>query len=861
MRFARFLLLTPVLLLVLFLSHGGSLPRLNVYAVESVLPYRDQALPVEERITDLIGRMTLEEKVRMCFGGTRPGYVQLYGIPRLGIPSLIPVDGPRGAVSPTSATSFPTGVGLTSSWDFDLQKQIGVAIAQEARALGKTMILGPAINIERDPLGGRFFEYTTEDPYLNARLAPAMIEGIQSQKVAACVKHFACNNRELNRDWYMSNVDERTLHEIYLPGFRAAVQDGKSWGVMTAANGVNGSLAATNQYLIRDVLKDRWGFQGLVLTDFNQARSTLGAARAGLDIGMPWGDWETTPFGKPLMDAVLHGEVPVSNIDDKVRRILRVMAFVGLLDGVAPTTGGSLNTPEHQALALRAAESSMVLLKNDHATLPLKLDALKRVVVLGPNADQRFCKHGFGGSSAVEAPFEITALAGIRNALAGKAEVDYIAAGETNSFRPIGPEFWVPIAGKPGLEAQYSNDGENKPALVRVEPQVDFTWEMSSPDPSRIHTDGFSAIFHGKLVPKISGFYTLRVRGQDTFSMTIDRNPVISSRTSGVVGTEGSGMQLTAGKSYDVELHYHAGTGDASLHLEWARPQTDQEASDAIERLRPKLQGADAVIFVGGWGHALDSEGFDRQNMNFPKEQEQTINAVAAINPHTVVVLIHGSPFTVDGWIHSVPAVLDAFYPGMEGGTAIAEALLGQVNPSGKLSFTWPRRLEDSPAHGVGTENYTEVNYKEGVFVGYRYFDKQRIEPAFPFGFGLTYSNFRFSRLRTSPMTDGGTLVSVDVENTSQREGIEVAQLYVGAPKSPVPRPLRELKGFVRVDLKRSEKKTVTMTLKRDDLAYWSVMEHGWHVQPGTYSISVGSSSRDLPLSSSIHIANSVANR
>ena len=855
MRYARLPLLAPALLLIAFLPRGGSLAWRNVNAADETLPYRNKTLPVEDRITDLIGRMTLEEKIRMCFGGERPGYVQLYGIPRLGIPSMIPVDGPRGAVSPTSATSFPTGVGLTSSWDFDLQKQIGVAIAQEARALGKTMILGPAINIERDPLDGRFFEYTTEDPYLNARLAPAMIEGIQSQRVAACVKHLACNNRELNRDWYMSNVDERTLHEIYLPGFRAAVQEGKSWGVMTAANGVNGSLAATSKYLIRDTLKDRWGFPGLVLTDFNQARSTLGAARAGLDIGMPWGNWETTPFGKPLMDAVTRGEIPMSNIDDKVRRILRVMTFVGLLDGAAPTTGGSLNTPEHQALALRAAESSMVLLKNDHATLPLKLDALKRVVVLGPNADLRFCKHGFGGSSAVEAPFEITALAGIRKAIAERAEVDYIDAGETNNFKPIGPEFWAPVDGKPGIEAQYKNDGEKEAAVVRTEPQVDFTWEMSSPDPRRIHTDGFSATFRGKLVPKVSGFYTLRVRGQDTFSMTVDRNPVISSRTSGVVGTEGSGMQLTAGKSYDIELHYHAGTGDASLHLEWARPQSDREAAEAIERLRPKLAGADAVIFVGGWGHALDSEGFDRKNMDFPKEQEQTINAVAAINPHTVVVLIHGSPFTVDGWIHSVPAVLDAFYPGMEGGAAIAEALLGQVNPSGKLSFTWPRRLEDSPAHALGTESYKEVNYKEGVFVGYRYFDQQHIEPAFPFGFGLSYSNFRFSRLRSSPAPGGDTLVSVDVENTSQREGTEVAQLYVGSPKSPVERPIRELKGFMRVDLQPSQKKTISMTLKHDDLAYWSVADHDWRVQPGSYRISVGSSSRDLPLSSSIHIA------
>jgi beta-glucosidase len=849
------LFVAALLIFSLFAWRRGLLPIGAVQAKDATPAYRDKSLPIEQRITDLISRMTLEEKVRMCFGGERPGYVQLYGVPRLGIPSLMPVDGPRGVTQAATATAFPTGIGLTASWDFDLEKQVGVVIGQEARAVGKTMILGPAINIDRDPLDGRFFEYTTEDPYLNAELAPAMIEGIQSQRVAACVKHFVCNNRELNRDWYMSNVDERTLHEIYFPGFRSAVQVGKTWGVMTAANGVNGSLAATNKYLIRDVLKDRWGFQGLVLTDFNQARSTLGAARAGLDIGMPWGTWATTPFGKPLMDAVLDGQVPESNINDKVRRIFRVMAFVGLLDGVSPTDGGSINTPEHQALALRAAESSMVLLKNEHSTLPLSRASLKRIVVLGPNANRKLCKHGFGGSSAVEAPFEVTPLDGLRKELAGKAEVDYIDTGDTNDFEPIGPQYWAPIDGEHGLLAKYENDGEKGPSLIRVEPQVNFTWEMSSPDPHKIHTDNFNATFVGKLVPEVSGFYTLRMQGEDTFSMTIDRNPILISKTSGAVATESSGIQLNVGTSYDVEIHYHAGTGDASLRLDWSLPQSEKQVADNIRRLRPKLEGADAVIFVGGWDHSMDTEGLDRQNMDFPEGQQETINAVAAINPRTVVVLIHGSPFRVDGWIHSVPAVLDAFYPGMEGGTAIAEAILGDINPSGRLTFTWPKRLEDSPAHAVGTENHDEVNYKEGVFVGYRYFDEHHIGPSFPFGFGLTYSSFNLSNLQTTMVPDGDVKVSLHVLNTSQRKGVEVVQLYVGAPKSPVPRPLRELKGYSRVEIAAGETQTVSMILKRADLAYWSVPKHGWQVQPGTYRLFVGSSSRDLPLASSIRVS------
>ena len=415
----------------------------------------------EHRISALLKRMTLEEKVRMCFGGEQAGVVQIPGVPRLGIPPMMGTDGPRGVAGASSATAFPTGIGLASSWDPELLQRVGAAMGQEVRASGHSIIFAPAINIERDPLGGRFFEYYTEDPFLNASLAPAIVKGIQSQRVAACVKHFACNNREWNRDWYMSNVDERTLREIYLPGFKAAVQQGDSWGVMTAANGLNGHLAATNKWLITTVLKGEWGFQGLVLTDFNQARSTLEAARAGLDVGMPWGDWDTTPFGKPLMKAVQDGQIPEAVVDDKARRILRVMAHVGLLDGSAAPSPGSINTPEHQAVALNAAEESLVLLKNYENVLPLDANRIKSIVVLGPNADRRFAKPGYGGSSAVTAPFEMTVLDGLRKELIGKAEVEYLNVEESGQFEAIGPEYWQPVDGMLGMKAQYFNDGDS----------------------------------------------------------------------------------------------------------------------------------------------------------------------------------------------------------------------------------------------------------------------------------------------------------------------------------------------------------------------------------------------------------------
>lgn len=823
------------------------------HAATELSAFKNQSLPIEQRIQDLISRMTLEEKVRMCFGGEQPGVVQFYGVPRLGIPSLLQTDGPRGIAQAATATSFPSGIGLTASWDYNLIYQTGVVIAQEGRAIGRTMVLGPAINIDRDPLDGRFFEYATEDPYLNARLAPAEIQGLQSQKVAACVKHFVCNNRELNRGSYMSNVGERALHEIYFPGFRAAVEQGGTWGVMTAANGINGLLAPSNKYLVTTVLKDRWGFQGVVRTDGNHARSTLGDAFAGLDVGMAAGAWQTDPFGKPLMDAVLQGKVPVSIVDDKVRRVLRVMAFVGLLDGVPATTGGSINTPQHQAVALRAAEESLVLLKNDNATLPLDKAKIKNIIVLGPNANRRFCKHGYGGSSAVESPYEITALAGIRNALKGRSKVDYIDFDDAGDFEPIGPENWQPIHGQHGLLAQYFNDGQKAAAVERIDPEINFMWQMSSPDPKLIHTDNFSAHYKGELVPEVTGFYTLRLSGEDTSALRIDNNPVIMNSENGHVQSGAATVRLEAGHVYSVDVTYHAGQGDASLHLDWSLPHKSAAAIHAIE---PRLRNADAVIFVGGWGHALDTEGMDRTNMDFPQGQAQAIREIASINPRTIVVLIHGSPFTVDEWIHSVPAVLDAFYPGMEGGTAIAEALFGDVDPSGKLSFTWPQHLEDSPSHAVGTEDRDNVNYNEGIFVGYRYYDEHKIQPAFPFGFGLSYSTFLYSNLnvKTPDNSTGDVDVTVDITNTSARSGVEIAQMYIAPPKTSVPRPVRELKGFARIGLAAHETKKINMILHRRDFAYWDVQSHGWVVAPGMYGVDVGSSSRDLPLTSSIRV-------
>ena len=840
---------------LVFLLFGAALPTIFISAQQCNSANASQA-PAERRIESLLYQMTLEEKVHMLFGGEQPGVSQLPGIPRLGIPSMLPSDGPRGMTA-AEGTAFPSGLALAMSWDPTLFEATGHVIGQESRAAGRTMVFAPALNIERDPLNGRFFEYLTEDPYLDGQLAASMVRGIQGERVAACVKHFAANNREWNRDWYMSNVDERTLEEIYLPGFRTAVELGGAWAVMTAANGVNGELACQNHWLLTTTLKDQWGFDGLVLTDYNHARGTEEAALAGLDISMPWGEWKTESFGKPLLDDVTAGKIPLTVIDDKVRRILRVMQRVGLLDGVDPHSGGSVETPEHQAVAKRAAEESMVLLKNDGRILPLNPKLLRHVIVLGPNADRRLCDQGLGGSSGVRPPYEVTALEGLTKRL-GSDKVEYLPIDEGGFFETIGNQFLKTANGGPGVTAKYFNDANQNPVLIRSESSIDFNWEMRSPDPSIVHTDGFSAKYEAVLTPRVSGYYTIRLSGQNSATLYLKGQPFLTNQADGGFHSITAGVHLDGGVAYPVRIEYHAEVGDASLHLEWSLPRTSEQLDAEVRDAASKIRGADAVIFVGGWNHGFDTEGLDRHDMDFPKGQEELIRKVGNLNPKTIVVLLHGSPFTVSGWIGSVPAVLDAWYPGMEGGTAIAQALLGDINPAGKLTFSWPKDLNDSPTYAIGTADKDDVNYKEGVFVGYRYFDTRKITPQFPFGFGLSYSTFRLSDL-TITQSERGFHVTVDVKNVSSRPGAQVVQLYLAHQDLIVPRPVHELRGFRRLSLQPGETEQVSFDLEATGFRHWDTETHAWTDDTGDYVVQIGDSSRNLPLQAHINVSPSIS--
>jgi beta-glucosidase len=821
--------------------------------------YQDPAAPLEARVQDALDRMTLAEKVGLCAGKTTGDWPRLSGVPRLGIPDMLAHDGPRAAHRGGSNTCFPSGIALGASWDPRLAQRMGQVLGQSSRAGGGTMIFAPALNILRDPLGGRWFEYFTEDPFLNARLAAAVVRGIQSQGVAACPKHLACNNRERNRNEYLSMVDERALREIYLPGFEAAWKDGGAWAYMTAANGLNGDLCSDSRWLLQQVVKDEWGFDGLVLTDFCHTRSCEKAALAGLDVSMPGtDDWPAYLFGGQLLRAVEQGRVPASALDDKARRVLRVLARCGLLDANPdPTRGGAANLPWHHRAARHVAEEGAVLLKNG-GLLPLRREAIRHLLVLGPNADRRLCVWGAGGSSGHQPPYEITPLEGLRQYLGEGAFVQHIPYAETSAPAEVLDlaRFCRTPDGQPGLLAQfYAGDGAT-PVLTRTEATLNHMWEMRSPG-AAIPTDHFRATFTGTLTAPADGEYSFTLGSDDGSRLLIGGQVVVDNGGVHAFQREQGAVALQAGRPVPIVVEYAEITGDASLVLEWQRPVPPEARDAALAEVRAAARRADAVVVCAGLDHTLDSEGWDRKSLRFPPAQTALIRAAAAANPATAVVLINGSPLELSDWLDAAPAVLEAWYPGMEGGAAIARLLFGEVSPSGKLPFTWYERLRDWPCVALGTQDDARVNYTEGLLTGYRYADARGVSPLFPFGFGLSYTTFAYSGLHLSRASlSAGEPLSVQfrVTNTGARAGMEVAQVYVSDLHSDLPRPPRELKAFTRLALAPGQTRTAMLRLDPRALAFYDPARHGWVTEPGAFRISVGSSSRDLRLAADLTV-------
>jgi len=791
--------------------------------------------------------MTLDEKLSLLSG---TGF-DTAAVPRLGIPALRMTDGPAG-IRTGPATSFPAGVALAASFDPALVGRVGAAIAREAKAQGKNVLLAPCVNIQRAPHAGRNFESFGEDPFLAARVAVGYVRGVQSENVLAAVKHYAANNQERERHTIDVRVDERTLHELYLPAFRAAVGEGGAWSVMAAYNQVNGAFATENEYLLNEVLKRRWGFRGLVMSDWGAVKSTVPTLQHGLDLEMPTGLFLNPPEVKK---ALASGAVTQAQVDDKVRRTLRALVSLGLLERAVPG-GGESDTPAHRRLTREAARDSIVLLKNERAVLPLDTNRLRSVAVIGPNA--AVARLGGGGSAQVVPPYSVSPLEGIKRRVGEKVRVEHapgVVALEDTDAVPA-ENLRTPDGKSNGLQGEYFTNVKlsGSPAIRRVDPQVDFRWATGSPAPG-FPDDQFSTRWTGSLVASVSGRYSLSLSSNDGGRLYLDDKLVVDLWADHATLTGAAVVELKAGEPRRLRVEHYESRGHADARLGWRRIEegTLRAAVEAAKR-------ADAAVVFAGLSEATETEALDRPDLNLPEGQDELIAAVVRANPRTVVVLNSGGPVVPRGWLEGVPALVQAFYLGQEGGSALAEILFGDASPSGKLPASWPRRWEDSHAFGRYPGRDGVVSYTEGLLVGYRWFDAKKIEPLFPFGHGLSYTRFEYAGLKLTRGRDEVT-AEFEVRNAGPRDGAEVAQVYVRDEESSLPRPLKELKGFTKVFLKAGEKKRLTLTLPASAFSFYDPAKGGWVLEAGDFTVMVGSSSRDVRLEGRVSLAQTSQNR
>lgn len=718
---------------------------LNAAAASSQVTDKEK-VQMEKRIEKLIKKMTLEEKVGLLHGNSK---FYVAGVERLGIPEWSLSDGPHGVRAEInrhdwayagwtndSASYFPTGTAFAAAWNPELAYRRGEVLGEEARWRKKDVLLGPGVNIIRSPLCGRNFEYMSEDPYMNSVLAVAYIKGLQSRDVACSVKHFAVNNQETNRTTVDVECSERALREIYLPAFKAAVQEGGALTVMAAYNKFRGEFCAENNYLVRKILRNEWGFDGVYVTDWGAAHSTVPSMEAGLDVEMgtlidKYEDWY---YANPLIEAVKSGKVPMSLVDEKVGDVLRVMIKTNVLDPKKRFGPGSMNTKEHQQATYDAAAEAIVLLKNQNNLLPLDFSSIKSLAVIGDNATR---KHSNGGlSSEIKAVYEVTPLEALRAKWGDKVDIRFAQGYE-----------------------------------------------------------------------KLSTFVEASNNGQSS-------------------GTFSSKTQ-----------------------------ESDALLKEAVEVART----SDVALLVCGLNHDYDTESFDRLNMDIPYGQVKLIQEVVKANPRTIVVMIAGSPLNMAAVDICSPAIVWAWFNGMEGGNALVDVLSGKVNPSGKMPFTTPVSLDQSPAHALGNfpGRDLKVNYEEDILVGYRWFDTKGLPVVYPFGYGLSYTTFDYSNLNTDKETydQADTIqATFTLTNTGDREGAEVAQLYVSDPVCSVMRPVKELKGFKKVFLKPGESRRITLDIPVSSLAFYSEAQSQFVVEPGEFILQLGASASDIKQRISVEV-------
>jgi beta-glucosidase len=827
-------------------------------ATEKPAVYQDPASPLETRVADLLARLTLDEKVALMAGAEA---FKLMGVERLGVPRLGMSDGPTGVRSNTGqmATVFPVAAALAATFNPDVTREVGAAIAREAKALGEQVVLAPTINIVRTPLWGRNFETYSEDPYLTGELGIGFVSGLQGEGIGASLKHYAVNNQEERRMDVSVQVDERTLREIYLSAFEAVVKATNPWTVMASYNKLRGTYATANSHLLQDILKGEWGYDGVVVSDWGGVHSTEPAANGGLDLEMPG---PANHFGERLVSAVKAGAVEPARIDDAARRLIRLILRAGLLDGAR--LEGELRSERHRVIARRAAQEGIVLLKNDGGLLPLAAEAIKTIAVVGPNAN--FVRLQGDGSSRVSTdrwPTPVESLA----ARLPRAHVVYEQGCDAEPVPPQAqPRMFSPTEMReaPGLTAEYFEhaDFSGEPIRTSHERRL-FRW-VSTRGPRHI-ANRFAALrWSGFFWPEMDGVHEFSVRGDGACRLTVGETTLIDlgdagqedfdHPTSAVALRRTAGVELKGGQPYRFSLEYEwatARTGDGFETLSLGVRQPPGETEKAIAAAR----AADVAVVVVGSASTTESEGYDRRDIRLPGDQDLLVEQIAAANPRTIVVVNAGAAMAMP-WIDKVPAALQLWLPGEEGPDALTDILLGVVSPSGRLPVTFPKRIEDSSAYGFYPGADT-VTYGEGLAVGYRHFDQKDIAPLFAFGHGLTYSTFDYARLSVPAAVAIGqpAPVSLTLTNTGARAASEVVQVYIGPVAPHRPTPPKALRAFSKVALAAGESRIVTLNLEPSAFARYDDDDDRWVIDPGAYDILIGASATDIRLKQRITLS------
>lgn len=780
----------------------------------------------KQQAKEIVAKMTLDEKIDFV-GGINA--FDIRAIDRLGIPLVRTADGPQGVRNNTVSTQYTCGLAATATWNRNLINQFGVGMGRDCKARGVAVILGPGVNIYRSPLCGRNFEYFGEDPYLASETAVQYILGVQSQGVAATIKHYAANNQEYDRHHVSTDVDERTLHEIYLPTFRKAVQEAGTAAVMASYNPINGVHASENQYMNIEVLRNLWGFDGILMSDWDSSYSGFGLATGGLDLEMPHAKRMNRETLMPLLN---NGVIHESDIDIKCRHIIQTCLAMGFYDRQMVDKSIALNNPASAATALDLAREAIVMLKNDsfdnRPTLPIKKG---NILVVGPFADSI----PMGGGSGEVTPFyKVTTYKGL---------CDILGSKKVKAFTDR--DLYANVAIDYTVDYFLGKEMKGTPVVSRHESSLDWNGKPCAELPA----NNFSARHIGKMTPDRSGTLRITYGGDDGYRLYINGDLIAENWTNHSYEEYKTTIEVVAGRTYEIVYEYFQDGGNAKAKIE-AGFYDDSNLNSALE-------WADHIVFCAGFDMAIEGEGRDRP-FELPKEQIDLFHKFADKGKDMTMLIHSGGGVDFSSWSDKADAILMAWYPGQCGGQAIAEILTGKTIPSGKLPITMERRLEDNPtwASYYPDRNavHQRVQYSEGIFMGYRGYDRSGIVPLYPFGYGLSYSTFEYSDIKASVTGKNTVKVEFTIKNTGKYDALETAQVYVHDVESSVLRPAKELKGYEKVFLKKGESRQVSITLDDEAFAFWDIHSDRFVVEPGTFRIFVGGSSADLPLQTTINL-------